>query len=136
MLVFSDYLQNKLLLNYLSVYNKADVRNRLSALGMGKPKDVQSLTDEMAVELGAEVLGELTLMVILTGGIAFEYYRSASKSDQKQEEEEERMLVLERQIQDLTSSVKRQELHIREITESVSHNESYISKLWNIGSKK
>lgn len=49
-------------------------------MGFGTPQTVQRLTEERAIELGGDILGEAFIFVTAAGGLTFEYYRYESSA--------------------------------------------------------
>lgn len=60
---------------YYLVYNWVEVKTKMWALNLGKPVNVPPLTEAMAVELGANLLGEFIIFAIGAGLLIFEYAR-------------------------------------------------------------
>ena len=61
--------------NLLSVYNWMEVKTKMWALNLGKPVNVPPLNEAMAIELGANLLGEAIIFAIGAGVLIFEYAR-------------------------------------------------------------
>lgn len=60
---------------YSSVYNWGEVKVKMWALNLGKPANVPQLNETMAIELGANLLGEFVIYSIGAGLLIFEYVR-------------------------------------------------------------
>lgn len=58
-----------------SVYNWCEVKAKMWILNLGKPVNIPVLSQEMAIELGANLLGETVIFVIGAGLLVFEYNR-------------------------------------------------------------
>lgn len=58
-----------------TVYNWAEVKTKMWVLNLGKPGNVQPLNETMAIELGANLLGETIIYSIGAGLLIFEYIR-------------------------------------------------------------
>lgn len=57
------------------VYNWVEVKTKMWALNLGKPTNVPQLNEAMAIELGANLLGEVIIFTIGAGLLIFEYIR-------------------------------------------------------------
>ena len=68
-------------------------------MGLGKPKNVHKLSQEMAIELGAEMLGEFIIFGIAAGTLLVEYHRSSAKEEIKEERERQKQLELQQKLQ-------------------------------------
>ena len=88
-------------------------------MGM-KGKEYKPLSEERAVELGSEILGETFLYSIAAGYIVYEYWRSVKKEQKKQDDQnhhiselESRATRLEEQMAGLQKTLEslRTELH-------------------------
>ena len=68
-------------------------------MGMGKAQHVAKLSDEMAIELGAEMLGEFTIFSIAAITLTLEYQRSAAKEVLKEQQERQQVLNLKQKLE-------------------------------------
>ena len=106
-----------------------DTSIRLRLLNMGKATKVKPLNDDMACELGAELLGETLIFTVGALIIWNEYRRSANKEQKREDTQFERIKELEDQVTELALNVERQSAEIREFTRLVhAHgvNEKYL----------
>lgn len=62
-------------LDWFSVYNWCEVKAKMWILNLGKPVNIPVLSQEMAIELGANLLGETVIFVIGAGLLIVEYNR-------------------------------------------------------------
>lgn len=60
---------------WFSVYNWCEVKAKMWILNLGKPVNIPVLSQEMAIELGANLLGESVIFVIGAGLLIVEYNR-------------------------------------------------------------
>ena len=104
---------------YVSVYHGMDVRWRMRALGFGKTTKVTPISEEKAMETGADIFGELFLYFFgVVVYIAYESYQKGLK--QKHESSQDATLgALEGRITDLALIVEEQDTKIRELTRLV-----------------
>ena len=82
-----------------AVYHWLEVNFRLRLMGLGKAQSVEKLSDEMAIELGAEMLGEFIIFTVAAGTLLLEYQRSAKKEAIKEEREKHQVLMLKQKLQ-------------------------------------
>lgn len=57
------------------VYNWCEVQTKMWVLNLGKPVNVPVLNEAMAIELGANLLGEGIIFVVAAGALIAEYNR-------------------------------------------------------------
>lgn len=60
---------------FFVVYNWCEVKAKMWILNMGKPVNIPVLNEAMAIELGANLLGEGIIFVIAAGILISEYNR-------------------------------------------------------------
>lgn len=90
----------------LAVYHWMEVNFRLRLMGMGKAKNVERLTEDMAIELGAEMLGEFIIFTVAAGTLLLEYNKSVTKEALKEEREKHQMLMLKSKLQVSPAQIK------------------------------
>jgi len=105
-------------------YNWVEVKTKMWALNLGKPTTVPQLNEAMAIELGANLLGEVIIFTIGAGLLIFEYVRQSNKEAKKEES-----ILLEKKelintINDLALQLERQDAQLREINRVVADLES------------
>ena len=88
---------------------------KMSLLGLPRTKGVAKLNEEMAVELGAEMLGEILVFFVGTGTIYLEYRRQAGKESDKEAAQNEKLEDLSLSVRELTRALENQDAHIREL---------------------
>ena len=88
-------------------------------MGLGKTKEVKPLTEEMAVDLGADMLGEMFIFVVGAGVIAAEYWRQARKEATHESSQDIRLRNLETTVMDMRLMVEEQSAKIRELNRMV-----------------
>lgn len=70
----------------------------------------------MAIELGANLLGEIIIFVIGAGVLLLEYQRQSRKEDLKEEMAIQEKLELQALLNELAFQAERQDTQIRELT--------------------
>ena len=78
--------------------------------------DVKPLSEEAAVELAADMLGEIVVFGIAVGILYVESLRSQAKDQAKEDKQIDKIDSLEKQLTDLGIQVERQSAQIRELT--------------------
>ncbi|KAJ0173603.1 hypothetical protein K1T71_010752 [Dendrolimus kikuchii] len=96
-------------------YNWCEVKAKMWILNLGKPVNIPVLSQEMAIELGANLLGETVIFVIGAGLLIIEYNRQSKKETAKEAKREEEMKHISSTITDLYFTVQRQQTQIREM---------------------
>lgn len=90
-------------------------------LGLGRVSDVKPLSEEMAVDLAAEMLGEGIIFLIASGTLMFEYKRQQRKDQTKEDVQNKRLIDLEETVRDLGLTVEVQTTRVRELTRALAN---------------
>lgn len=85
----------------LSVLHRLDVFVRFRLMGMKGKVEYKPLTEERAVEQGAEILGEAFLYSVAAGYIVYEYWRSGKKEQMKEDTQNHDISLLKVQTENL-----------------------------------
>lgn len=85
-------------------------------LNLGKPTEVPKLNEAMAIELGADLLGEATIFMIAVLTLTAEYVRNSRNEKAKESAKEERFRVIGNDIEDLKFVVDKQNAEILHLT--------------------
>ncbi|XP_073817624.1 putative OPA3-like protein CG13603 isoform X2 [Musca autumnalis] len=120
-IIKSKAKEHPLFRNYIcmppaQLYNWVEVKTKMWALNLGKPVNVPPLTEAMAVELGANLLGEFIIFAIGAGVLIFEYARQTSNEAKKQEKMALEKAELTNNLAELTFRLERQDAQLRELT--------------------
>ncbi|XP_058467970.1 putative OPA3-like protein CG13603 isoform X2 [Malaya genurostris] len=105
-------------------YNWMEVKTKMWAMNLGKPTNVPVLNEAMAIELGANLLGEIVIFTIGAGLLLLEYQRQVRKEANKEEIVIQEKLELQATINELIFQVQRQDTQIREMARVVADLES------------
>ncbi|XP_023935841.2 optic atrophy 3 protein homolog [Bicyclus anynana] len=100
-------------------YNWCEVKTKMWILNLGKPVNIPVLSQEMAIELGANLLGESVIFVIGAGLLIVEYNRQSKKEAAKEAKREEEMKHITGTITDLYFTVQQQQTQLREMERMV-----------------
>ena len=73
----------------------------------------------MAVDLGAEMVGEFSVFLIGAAVLYLEYWRQTRKAEKEQKEEENYLKSLSDNITNLNILVEKQDAQLREVTRHV-----------------
>lgn len=104
----------------VSVYHKFDTTIKLRILGLGRVKDVQPMSEEAAIDLSSEMLGELIIFSVGAGCIYLEYRRQLKKDQNKEEFQNSRIQELESTVSDLGMEIEQQKAQIAELKRVLS----------------
>ncbi|CAH1116715.1 unnamed protein product [Phaedon cochleariae] len=108
-------------------YNWCEVKAKMWILNLGKPVNIPILSEAMAIELGANLLGEGIIFIIAAGILISEYNRSANKEAAKETAKQEEMNQLQNTIRELFIQSEEQGAHLRELTRKIIDLESRLS---------
>ena len=90
------------------------MRTKMRIMGF-RGATIKPLNEELAAELGAELLGEGIIFVIGTGCMVLEYSRQATNSRHKEEEQNETIISLQTQIAELAMTTETLDARLREM---------------------
>ncbi|KRZ78823.1 Optic atrophy 3 -like protein [Trichinella papuae] len=99
-----------------------EITRKMIMIGFGKPVTIPELNEEAAVELGADILGEMVVYAIAVFVVAFEYMRSNEKARIKEEELQQRLENIESSLKEFRADSQKQyaELQaLQNLTQSV-----------------
>lgn len=85
-------------------------------LNLGKPTEVPKLNEAMAIELGADLLGEATIFMIAVLCLTAEYMRNARNEKAKLAATEARFKDIENEVDELKFVVDKQNAEILHLT--------------------
>ncbi|XP_059612452.1 putative OPA3-like protein CG13603 [Phlebotomus argentipes] len=106
------------------LYNWWEVQAKMWSMNLGKPTNVQPLNEAMAIELGANLLGEVIIFAIGAGLLILEYTRQVKKDNTNQEKALQEKLELNLKLQELQLRGERQDAQLRELTRILADVES------------
>lgn len=89
-------------------------------LNLGQPVKVPPLSETMAIELGANLLGECVIFSLGAAALVFEYLRQSKKDAKKEEllQQEKRELI--HTLNDFALQLERQDAQLREMSRVVA----------------
>lgn len=96
-------------------YHWIEVNVKMRMLNLGKPTEVPKLNEAMAIELGAELLGEGIIFTVAAACLIAEYIRSSKKEHEKEAKRETRFQDLKETVVNLEFRLAEQDAKIREL---------------------
>ena len=93
-------------------------------MGLSGPEKVQPLSEQVAVDVGAELLGESLVFGIATMMLYFEYKRGQRKEEKREDEQNQRIRGLQNEIKELELTVETNAAQVRELTRLVHSTHS------------
>jgi uncharacterized coiled-coil protein SlyX len=127
----SAFFRNYICMPPAQAYHWMEVNVKMKMLGLGKPTQVQKLNEAMAIELGAELLGETIIFLSAVGTIAAEYIRQSRKSAAEALAIEEKWNKVDNRIAELEFIADKQSTQIRELTQVLYAVQSSFNQLIN-----
>lgn len=113
------------------LYHWVEVTVKMRMLNLGKPAEVPKLNEAMAIELGAELLGEGIIFVVAAACLVAEYIRSSNKEYDKEARRETRFEELEQTVVNLELRLAQQDAKIRELNRMSYGMHTSIGNLWS-----
>lgn len=101
------------------VYHWAEVKAKMYVMNLGKPTKVAKLNEQMAIELGANLMGEVIIFTVAGGLLVFEYNRQTAKEAKKEADRQAQIIKFTEDIQALYENSQQQEKHIKYLTSVV-----------------
>lgn len=99
---------------------------KMWVMNLGKPAEVPTLNEAMAIELGANLLGEAIIFTIAAGVLLLEYNRQVRKESAKEDARISEMAMLTSTIQDLYFQAEMHDTQIRELMRHIHDLETKI----------
>ncbi|XP_046402000.1 putative OPA3-like protein CG13603 isoform X2 [Ischnura elegans] len=124
----SPFFRNKICMPPAQLYNWCEVKAKMWVMNLGRPVNIPSLNEAMAIELGANLLGEGIIFSIAAGLLFLEYSRQVRKEAAKETVRIEEMETLNYTIRELYFQAERQDAQIRELMRTVCELESHVTK--------
>ena len=103
---------------------------------MGKPDSIPPLNEQMAIELGANLLGETIVFVSAAGVLLLEYSRQVRKEEAKENARLAEISEMQRQIQDLNFRYETHDAQLRRVLHAVAELDSKTIRIPWKGSAK
>lgn len=101
------------------VYHWAEVKAKMYIMNLGKPTKVAKLNETMAIELGANLMGELIIFGVAGGCVILEYNRQVAKEAKKEELRQMQIQKFTDDIQALYNTTLQQEARIHYLQSAI-----------------
>ncbi|XP_033328146.2 optic atrophy 3 protein homolog isoform X1 [Megalopta genalis] len=106
-------------------YHWAEVKAKMYVMNLGKPTKVAKLNEAMAIELGANLMGEVIIFSVAGGCLVLEYNRQVAKEAKKEEARLEQIQNFISNIEKLNTIMSKQEAEIQYLQEAVESLSKY-----------
>jgi len=111
----SVIFRNYICLPTAQIYHWSETRWKLFVMGFGKPMKVTPLKEEVAIEVGADILSEVFIFGTAAGLLTVEYVRQSNKAARKEEAERQRIVTLESKVIELDLAHEQLRAQLREL---------------------
>jgi len=101
-------------------YHWAEVKAKMYVMNLGKPTKVAKLNETMAIELGANLMGELIIFSIAGGCVILEYNRQVTKEAKKEDARQMQIQKFTDDIQALYNTTLQQETRIHYLQSAIN----------------
>lgn len=90
---------------------------------LGKPAKVQKLSEQQAIELGANLFGEIIIFTVAGGCLVFEYNRQSTKEAKKEavrQEQVEKFTIEIKELQETTDKQEQDLEYLKNVVEEIA----------------
>jgi len=102
------------------VYHWAEVKAKMYIMNLGKPTKVAKLNEAMAIELGANLIGEVIIFSVAGACLILEYNRQSAKETKKEAIREKQIRKFTEDIQILHAATLQQESQIHYLQDVIN----------------
>ena len=129
----SIFFRDRICIPVAQAYHRWDTNVRMVNLGLSKPDkaSIKPLNETLAVDLGAEMVGEFSVFIIGAAVLYLEYWRQSRKAEKEQQDEENYLKSLSDNITNLNILVEKQDAQLREVNRHVLHLQSQMFGITN-----
>ncbi|KAI1290035.1 putative OPA3-like protein [Halotydeus destructor] len=113
--VFRDYV----VMPPAQLYHWLEVNVKMRMLNLGKPRGVQKLDQNAAIELGADLLGEFIIFIVAATTVTFEYLRQSRNSEAAAIELNEKWQRIDERLSELEYITTQQSSNIQDLSRLV-----------------
>ncbi|XP_625038.2 optic atrophy 3 protein homolog [Apis mellifera] len=100
-------------------YHWAEVKAKMYLMNLGKPTKVAKLNETMAIELGANLMGEVIIFSVAGACLILEYNRQVTKESKKEEARLQQIQTFTNNIKNLNQITSQQESEIEYLQEVI-----------------
>lgn len=108
-------------LSFFTEYNILEQRFRMRQMGFIGNVSVKPLSEKAAIDLAADILGDVVVFSIATLVLLVEVKRGSLKDQAKEDSQNAKLISLQEQINDLGIVTEQQSTQIRELTRTRPH---------------
>lgn len=105
-------------------YHWLETNVKMRIMGLSGPDKVQPLSEQAAIDVGAELLGETLVFGVAATLMYLEYSRGKKKEEMKEQEQNQKLFELQRQVKELELLVDTNAAQVRELTRLVHSKDS------------
>ncbi|RTG83275.1 uncharacterized protein DC041_0006218 [Schistosoma bovis] len=116
----NTFFRNYVCLPPAQLYHLWETRLKLKLLGLELPKGVNKLSEDAAVDLGSEVLGEIIIFVVGATCLLLEYRRQVRKEHNKDDCIQQTLDQLTSRVNELMTVVEIQDAKVRELAKAIA----------------
>jgi len=116
----SPFFRNYICMPPAQFYNWCEVKTKMWILNLGRPVNIPVLNEQMAIELGANLLGEGIIFSIAAVILISEYNRSSRKEAAKEAAKTAEITTINNNLQEMFLQLEEQRTQIRELMRIVS----------------
>lgn len=106
-------------------YHWAEVKAKMYVMNLGKPTKVAKLNEAMAIELGANLMGEIIIFSVAGGCLILEYNRQVAKETKKEEVRLQQIQKFTDDIENLNRIMSQQQSDIQYLKEACKEIAKY-----------
>ncbi|XP_015124534.1 optic atrophy 3 protein homolog [Diachasma alloeum] len=97
-------------------YHWAEVKAKMYLMNLGKPTKVAKLNEQMAIELGASLMGEVIIFTVAGGCLILEYNRQVAKEARKEADRQAQLQKFADDISNLHHASQQQAKQLEYLT--------------------
>ncbi|XP_078001029.1 optic atrophy 3 protein homolog [Glandiceps talaboti] len=117
----NEFFRKNICMPPAQLYHWSEINIKMRILGLGKAKSVKPLSEQSAVELGAEIIGETFIFTVGVGILVAEYWRQARNEQHKEDKQNDSILELQSQVEELHFVMERQDAKLRELNRRLAY---------------
>uniref|UniRef100_A0A0K8TNQ2 Putative conserved plasma membrane protein n=1 Tax=Tabanus bromius TaxID=304241 RepID=A0A0K8TNQ2_TABBR len=122
----NDFFRRYVCMPPAQFYNWAEIKTKMWVMNLGKPTKIPQLNEAMAIELGANLLGEVIIFFIGASVLVLEYIRQATKEQKKEETTAKEKNELKRLVSELCLQLEMQQSRIQNIEKIIAGLETRV----------
>ncbi|XP_011500931.1 PREDICTED: putative OPA3-like protein CG13603 [Ceratosolen solmsi marchali] len=101
------------------LYHWAEVKTKMYLMNLGKPTKIAKLNEQMAIELGANLVGEVIIFSVAGGCLVLEYNRQVAKEAKREEMRQQQLQKFTDDIEALYQMTLKQETELKYLHNSL-----------------